>query len=138
MGKNVPTALGALLLNRMTELGMRYQADLVRQAADLGHKLSDSTVSRLLYNDFHPDPPTLRALAAALDIDLTALVLYVYGIDGGEVRPALDGAHPLAVEIGRMLAGDSPIPAADREMAATILDRVVEPYRPLMRRRRTA
>jgi hypothetical protein len=36
-----------------------------------------------------------------------------------------------------MLADDSPIPQADRQALETVLDRLVDPYRKVLRRRRT-
>jgi hypothetical protein len=36
-----------------------------------------------------------------------------------------------------MLAGDSPIPRADREALETVLDRLLDPYRKVLRRRRS-
>jgi hypothetical protein len=45
--------------------------------------------------------------------------------------------HPLAHELARLLADDSPIPRADREALETVLDRMLDPYRRLSRRRRS-
>ncbi len=140
MGKDrEPTRLGQLILQRMTDLGMRRQAELVRRAAGIGWKLSDSTVSRLIYNDASFDRETLLGLAHTLDLDPSWLVLYAYGLtDIDAMRDAPPAVHPRAVEIEQMLADDSPLPAGDREILDTILDRVIASYRPLMRSRRPA
>jgi hypothetical protein len=37
-----------------------------------------------------------------------------------------------------MLADDSPIPEPDRQALETVLDRMLDPYRRVMRRRRSA
>jgi hypothetical protein len=37
-----------------------------------------------------------------------------------------------------MLADDSPIPSRDRQALETVLDRLLDPYRKVMRRRRSA
>ncbi len=123
-----PTRLGALVLAGMASERMNRQVDLVRRAKELGQELSEPTVSRVLYRqDYTPDPATVRALAAALRLDLKALVLFIYGFDDTISGTTLGG------EIDRMLATNSPIAAADREILATIVDRVIAPYRPLMR-----
>ena len=46
--------------------------------------------------------------------------------------------HPLVHELARMLADDSAIPEPDRHALETVLDRMLDPYRKVMRRRRSA
>jgi hypothetical protein len=41
-------------------------------------------------------------------------------------------------ELARILADDSPIPEPDRHALETVLDRMLDPYRKVMRRRRSA
>ncbi len=123
------TPLGQLILRRMAELGMSQQQDLATRAG-----IANSTISRLLYvEQRRAHIPTLRRLAEALDIDPDGLTAFVYG-DAANVHT--DAAlPPLAVEIGRMLAPDSPLPTEERDLLAALLDRVVAPSRPLMRRK---
>jgi hypothetical protein len=55
----------------------------------------------------------------------------------GPAPAARPAAHPLVHDLARVLADDSPIPRADREALETVLDRMLEPYRRLLRRRKS-
>ncbi len=56
---------------------------------------------------------------------------------GEDARPpATTALHPLGYEVGRILASDSPISVEDREALHAVLNRMLEPYRRDMRRRR--
>ena len=54
----------------------------------------------------------------------------------GDGDPGPAQMHPLAYELGRILADDSPVPPEEREALASVLDRLLEPYRRDLRRRR--
>jgi hypothetical protein len=41
-------------------------------------------------------------------------------------------------ELARILADDSPIPGPDRQALEIVLDRMLDPYRKVLRRRRSA
>jgi transcriptional regulator with XRE-family HTH domain len=119
--------LGRYVWQRMGELGMRKQLDLVHEPG-----LSKSTVSRILRDDdFRPHVDTLRVLAERLDVDANELILFVHG----EAEPAAAGApiHPRAAELNRMLAADSGLPPAEREQLDALTDRVMALYRQHMR-----
>ncbi len=121
------TPLGELILRRMAEIGMQRQNELAARSG-----IADSTISRLLHTEQRrAHIPTLRKLAEGLDLDANALVAFVY--DGDPTEPVA-GPHPLAAEIARMLAADSPLPVGERDLLVVLLDRVVAPVRPLMRR----
>ncbi len=122
------TPLGRLVLDRMAEIGMTQQNDLAARSG-----VANSTISRLLYTEQRrAHIPTLRRLAEGLDLDANALVAFVY--DGDAAVPG-EVPHPLAAEITRMLAPDSPLPDEERALLVALLDRVVAPSRRLMRRK---
>src|SRR5262249_45941329 len=50
------TQLGMVVAERMAKVGLRRQVDLARAA-----NVSESTVTRILYEDIAPDRPTLEA-----------------------------------------------------------------------------
>lgn len=136
MSRN-PTRLGRYIEDRMTELGLRRQVDLVAAIEATGGKGSDSTVSRLINQEgMLPDRSTLLALAGALQVDPKELVLFVY--DLGDQPTAPPAPHPLASEIDRMLDPKSPLSEKDRERTADFIDQIMEPLRPRMRRRKSA
>lgn len=129
------TRLGGYILRRMAELGMRRPADVAR-ATDV----SDSTLSRIFDQPgYFPSQETLEKLADGLGVDRRALILFAYNIDD-EDRPQESGIeiHPLAVEFSRMLHPDSPLTDEDRNALRVIIDRVIDPHRRDMRRRRPA
>jgi hypothetical protein len=44
----------------------------------------------------------------------------------------------LAYDVGRILSDDSPVPADERRALESVLERVLDPYRRELRRRRLA
>ena len=130
-----PTELGRYVLARMVARGLDRQVDLARAA-----KVSDATVNRLIYATIAPEPETIRKLAGALGVDEHDFVLRVHNVAAiGPTEPIIGEdlpRHPLAVELDRMLAPESHIPEADREALETLIDRLIDPYRRMMRGRR--
>ncbi len=125
------TPLGERVIARMAEIGMRTQRDLVARA-----EVGEATITRLLYDHRRPKVETLRQVAVALDLPPDALLTVAYD-DASVPLSTFPALPPLAAEIGRMLADDSPIAGEDRERLAAILDAVVAPYRRQMRKRKT-
>jgi transcriptional regulator with XRE-family HTH domain len=133
------TDLGKVILARMSELGWMYQAELSRAA-----HVSGSTISRWLYEKPEPERATAEKIAGALDVDADELLRLATAQLRGErvsTPPASAGPPPLdalGVEVGRMLADDSPLTDGEKTRIRTVIDAVIEPARPAMRRKRSA
>lgn len=132
-----PSRLGAYILNRMSELGMARQVDLVRAT---GGNISESAVSRIITQpNYFPDHKTLEYLADGLRIDRRSLILFAYGLeDGAPRRENTGGIHPLAMRLDRVLQSDGGASDDDRRTVEIIVDRVITPIEDDMRRRKTA
>ena len=118
------------------------QADIARAAG-----VGQSNLSKWFRGQQQPEVANLRAMQAGFArhgvqvrlIDLARLAGRAFDDDGAEPgEPVATVAHPLARELDQFLADDSPIPQADRDALATVLNGVFEPYRKRMRRRRSA
>ncbi|HKT02357.1 MAG TPA: helix-turn-helix transcriptional regulator [Rugosimonospora sp.] len=98
-----------------------------------------SVVLRWLSGEQRPTIRSIERIAPVLGKTINEMVLAAYPDRlGGDTQAVVPQLHPMAYELGRMLAADSPIPQGDREALETVLDRMLEPYRKLMRRRRSA
>lgn len=134
-----PTELGWWLLSEMTARNLS-QTDL---AIRMG--VAQATISRWIYQAIRPDTDKLAQLADALMLDEAQRAdLFrraghtLASVQADETVKAPQPMHVLAVEIQRMLAAESPLSDDDRRVLEMLLDRVIEPYRKVMRRRRTA
>jgi hypothetical protein len=98
-----------------------------------------SVVLRWLSEEQRPTIRSIEKIAPVLGKTINEMVLAAYPdrLAGG-AQATIPQLHPMAYELGRMLAADSPIPDADRQALVAVLDRMLEPYRKLMRRRRSA
>ena len=96
-----------------------------------------SVVLRWLSGEQRPTIASIERIAPVLGKTINELVLAAYPDRLSGPAPATRAVHPLAHELARMLADDSPIPRADREALETVLDRMLEPYRRVSRRRRS-
>jgi transcriptional regulator with XRE-family HTH domain len=97
-----------------------------------------SVVLRWLSEEQRPTIRSIERIAPVLGRSIHELVVAAYPDRVKDSAPPPAAAHPLVHEISRILADDSPVPAADREALATILDRMIDPYRKVLRRRRSA
>jgi transcriptional regulator with XRE-family HTH domain len=97
-----------------------------------------SVVLRWLSEEQRPTIRSIERIAPVLGRSINELVVAAYPDRLGGPSPAIAAAHPLVHELGRMLADDSPIPEPDRQALETVLDRMLDPYRKVMRRRRSA
>jgi transcriptional regulator with XRE-family HTH domain len=97
-----------------------------------------SVVLRWLSEEQRPTIRSIERIAPVLGRSIHELVVAAYRdrLRAPDSEPA--PIHPLAHELGRMLAEDSPIPEPDRQALETVLDRMLDPYRRVMRRRRSA
>jgi transcriptional regulator with XRE-family HTH domain len=98
-----------------------------------------SVVLRWLSEEQRPTIRSIERIAPVLGRTINEMVLAAYpdrlDADAQAAPPRL---HPIAYELGRMLADDSPIGAPDRQALQTVLDHMLDPYRKVMRRRRSA
>jgi transcriptional regulator with XRE-family HTH domain len=97
-----------------------------------------SVVLRWLSEEQRPTIRSIERIAPVLGKSINELVVAAYPDRLGGPPPALPAAHPLVHELARILADDSPIPGPDRQALETVLDRLLEPYRKALRRRKTA
>jgi transcriptional regulator with XRE-family HTH domain len=122
--------LGAAVVARRVELGMLTREQLVEKSGMSRRLLSDIENGRRTSYD----PATLARVEQALQW-LPGTVDRILA-EGDAQAGDVGDADPLLRELGAMLADDSPIPPDDRQALRTIVDRLVAPYRPQMRRRR--
>ena len=96
-----------------------------------------SVVLRWLNEEQRPTIRSLERVAPTLRKSINEMVSAAYPDRLGDgARPALATLHPLGYEVGRILANDSPISAKDRDALLAVLNRMLEPYRRDMRKRR--
>jgi transcriptional regulator with XRE-family HTH domain len=92
-----------------------------------------SVVLRWLSEEQRPTIRSIDRVAPILGRTVNELVRAAY-----PDRLAGAAENALTAEIAAMLASDSPLAEADRRALETVLDRMIEPYRKVMRRRRSA
>jgi transcriptional regulator with XRE-family HTH domain len=97
-----------------------------------------SVVLRWLSEEQRPTIRSIERIAPVLGKSINELVIAAYPdrLDGP--GPEIQVTHPLVHELARMLADDSPIPGPDRHALETVLDRMLDPYRKVLRRRKSA
>jgi hypothetical protein len=95
-------------------------------------------VLRWLSEEQRPTIRSIERIAPVLGKSINELVIAAYPdrLDGP--GPEIQVTHPLVHELARMLADDSPIPGPDRHALETVLDRMLDPYRKVLRRRKSA
>jgi transcriptional regulator with XRE-family HTH domain len=96
-----------------------------------------SVVLRWLSEEQRPTIRSIERIAPVLGRSINELVRAAYPDRLSGPAPEVPAMHPLVHELARVLADDSPIPRADRDALETVLDRLVDPYRKVLRRRRT-
>jgi transcriptional regulator with XRE-family HTH domain len=97
-----------------------------------------SAVSRWLSGQQVPTVRTLEKIAPFLQVNKNTLIAIAYP-DGAEVPediPTGPAPHRLALELERLLAEDSPVPAMDRDTLERVIDSVLQPYRRHMKGQR--
>lgn len=134
MSKQGAAAFGAYLANFIAHSGrFPNPTALAREAG-----VHPAALSRYINGHDRPSPRTLEKLAPCIGASVADLVAIAYPEHRGEPAGPAATADPLVAELAAMLANDSPLSAADRETARTLVDRVIDPYRRQMRRRRSA
>jgi transcriptional regulator with XRE-family HTH domain len=96
-----------------------------------------SVVLRWLSEEQRPTIRSIERIAPILGRSINELVRAAYPDRLSGSVPEVPAVPPLVHELARMLADDSPIPRADRAALETVLDRLLDPYRKVLRRRRT-
>jgi transcriptional regulator with XRE-family HTH domain len=96
-----------------------------------------SVVLRWLSEEQRPTIRSIERIAPVLGRSINELVHAAYPDRLTGPAPASPAVHPLVHELSRLLADDSPIPRADRDALVTVLDRLLDPYRRVTRRRRS-
>lgn len=97
-----------------------------------------SVVLRWLSGEQRPTIRSIERIAPVLGRSINELVVAAYPDRLNGPQPEIPAAHPLVHELARMLAEDSPIPAGDRHALEIVLDRMIDPYRKILRRRKSA
>jgi transcriptional regulator with XRE-family HTH domain len=97
-----------------------------------------SVVLRWLSGEQRPTIRSIERIAPVLGRSINEIVVAAYPDRVGGPAPAPPVSHPLVHELGRILAPDSPVPEHDRVALEAVLDRMLDPYRKVLRRRRPA
>jgi transcriptional regulator with XRE-family HTH domain len=97
-----------------------------------------SVVLRWLSGEQRPTIRSIERIAPVLGRGINEIVVAAYPDRVGGRQPDPLPRRPLVYELDRILAPDSPIPEADRAALEAVLDRMFEPYRKVLRRRRSA
>src|SRR4051794_15918923 len=97
-----------------------------------------SVVLRWLSGEQRPTIRSIERIAPVLGRSINEIVVAAYPDRVGGPEQAAPVTHPLVHELGRILAADSPVPEPDRMALEAVLDRLLDPYRSVLRRRRSA
>jgi transcriptional regulator with XRE-family HTH domain len=126
------TGFGAYLREAIHAAGFTTPTHFAREVGT-----DPSVVLRWISEEQRPTIRSIERIAPLLGKSINAMVHAAYpdrlGQPEREPAPRL---HPLAYELGRILADDSPVPTDDRRALEQVLDRMLEPYRRELRRRR--
>jgi transcriptional regulator with XRE-family HTH domain len=96
-----------------------------------------SVVLRWISEEQRPTIRSIERIAPVLGRTINEMIEAAYPDRLGDQAPVVQ-PHPLAHELTRMLADDSPISAVDRQALISVVERTLDPYRRDMRRRHTA
>ncbi len=124
------TGFGGYLKEAILAAGFSTPTHFARAAGT-----DPSVVLRWLSEEQRPTIRSIERIAPILGRSINELVLAAYPDRLSGPVPDTRPAHPMAHELARILADDSPIPRADREALETVLDRLLDPYRKVLRRR---
>lgn len=138
-GSDEPTEFGYFVMKKMAAHDPPLsQAELARRTG-----VGQATISRWIFNPGRPNSEKLRLLATTLGVDYAQLLTIAgYGEPSGDITTALSELRPevdpLSAELAAMLAPSSPLTDDDRAFLGHTVDRLIDPYRRAMRRRRSA
>ena len=129
----VVSGFGAYLREAILAAGFPTPTHFARAAGT-----DPSVVLRWLSEEQRPTIRSIERIAPVLGVGINELVLAAYPDRLNGTAPAAPTVtHPLVRDLARLLADDSPVPRADREALETVLARMLEPYRRLLRRRKS-
>jgi transcriptional regulator with XRE-family HTH domain len=129
-----PGGFGTYLKEAIQLAGYATPTNFARQIGT-----DPSVVLRWISEEQRPTIRSIERMAPLLGKTITELVMAAYPDRLGLVpRPAITQTHPLAAELARMLASESPIPMQDRQALESVLGKILDPYRKIMRRRNSA
>lgn len=130
-----PHGFGAYLREAIQAGGFTTPTQFARAAGT-----DPSVVLRWISGEQRPTIRSIERIAPLLGKTINEMVLAAYpdqlGVDPAPAAPVT--LHPLASELSRILADDSPISSEDRQALANVLDRLLDPYRRQFRRRTSA
>jgi transcriptional regulator with XRE-family HTH domain len=126
-----PVGFGAYLKEAIRTAGFATPTQFARAAGT-----DPSVVLRWLSEEQRPTIRSIDRIAPVLGRTINELVLAAY--PDRLATPARDTENTVVAELTAMLADDSPLPVEDRRALESLLDRMIEPYRKVMRRRRSA
>lgn len=126
---------GEFLRLQMIRAGNLRPADIERETG-----LDASLVGKWMRDKARPSPVNLARLAPAIDVALPELLArsgHVAHAEFGTAEPPeVEEIDPLVVELSRMLDPNGGLSADKRHELATLVDRVISPYRRDLRKRR--
>lgn len=133
--RSVTQTFGTWLTQRMIDCGHERASDLGRATG-----INPSLISRWQQDKMVPGMSSLQKLAGPLRTPVQELAARAGHLAGQAPADSAEPErpHPLVLDLARMLAEDSPLPDDEREVLATLVDRVIAPYRRHWRRRRSA
>lgn len=127
-----PIGFGAYLRDAIHAAGFATPTHFARVVGT-----DPSVVLRWISEEQRPTIRSIERIAPVLGKSINDVVRAAYPDRLGVTDPTPGSRlHPIAYEIGRILAEDSPVAIADRQALETVLDRMLEPYRRELRRRR--
>jgi transcriptional regulator with XRE-family HTH domain len=123
---------GAYLRDAILAAGFSTPSQFAREVGT-----DPSVVLRWISGEQRPTISSIERIAPILGRSITDMVTAAYPDRlGHPVAAPPTQIHPLAHELGRILAEDSPVSPEERAALASVLDRMLEPYRRDLRRRR--
>jgi transcriptional regulator with XRE-family HTH domain len=128
-----PVGFGVYLRDAIYAAGFTTPTQFARSVGT-----DPSVVLRWISGDQRPTIKSIERVACVLGRSINEIVVAAYPDRLGRQAIPATPIHPLAYELGRILADDSPVPAAEREALVSVLVRLLDPYRRELRRRRTA
>lgn len=128
-----PSGFGAYLRHAIHAGGFTTPTQFARTVGT-----DPSVVLRWISGEQRPTIRSIERIAPVLGRTINEMVLAAYPDQLGVETPAQPAPHPLAGDVARILADDSPISPADRDALARVLDALLDPYRRQLRRGRPA
>jgi transcriptional regulator with XRE-family HTH domain len=134
MSKRGAEEFGKYLANFIARSGRFPDATTFARAANV----SPSAVSRWVNGRERPSPAALQKIAPHVGVTSQQLFAIAYPERATGTAPEPEVTDPRIAELAAMVAPDSPLSVEEREMLLVIVDRIIEPHRKQMRRRRSA